>query len=65
MTEQSATTTIDDDFLELDRGETLRLMDRSIEGKQAEVADLEAKREYFLANFRAYFPTVGVEKEGA
>lgn len=57
---------IDADALELNRGEVLRQMDKAIEAKRAEVIDLEAKRAYFLANFRAYFPeTVGIEKEGA
>ena len=51
---------IDDDFLELNQGETLRSMDGAIEAKRAEVKDLEAKRKFFLENFRAYFPTVGI-----
>jgi hypothetical protein len=51
---------IDDDFLELNKAETLRQMDRVIEQKLNEVDDLRAKRAYFLENFRAYFPTVPV-----
>lgn len=47
---------IDEDSLELNKGEVLRTMDSEIEKKRAEVADLLAKREFFLANFKAYFP---------
>lgn len=68
MNEQTTTETeivkaINEDALELNRGEVLRQMDKAIEAKRAEVVDLEAKRAYFLAHFRAYFPeTVGIEE---
>lgn len=47
---------IDDDSLDVNKGEVLRLMDAEVEKKRAEVTDLLAKRAFFVANFKAYFP---------
>lgn len=47
---------IDDDCLDIDKASILQRFDREIEKKREEVADLEAKRNYFLSNFRAYWP---------
>lgn len=47
---------IDDDCLDIDKVGVLQKFDREIEKKKDEVTDLEAKRAYFLANFRAYWP---------
>lgn len=44
-----------DDDLPIAKASVLRSMDREIEKKQAEIADIESKRAYFLANFGMYF----------
>jgi len=47
---------VDDDLLEVNRDTVLRQMDREIEKARASVSDLEAKREFFLRNFKSYWP---------
>lgn len=47
---------IDNDLLEINRANILRQMDSEIEKAKANVQDLQAKRKFFLDNFRAYWP---------
>lgn len=47
---------IDEDALDVNKAGVLAQMDRAIQKKEDEVADLKLKREFFLANFRAYWP---------
>lgn len=47
---------VDDDALDVNKAGVLDQMDRAIQKKEDEVADLRLKREFFLANFRAYWP---------
>jgi len=47
---------VDDDALDVNKAGVLAQMDRAIQKKEDEVADLRLKREFFLANFRAYWP---------
>lgn len=47
---------IDDDQLDIDKCGVLQAFDRDIQKKRDEVADIEAKKAYFLANFKAYWP---------
>lgn len=47
---------IDNDMLDINRANVLRQMDREIEKAKATAQDLEAKRKFFLDNFRAYWP---------
>lgn len=55
---------IDDDCLEIDKAGVLQMFERDIQKKQDELDDLLAKKDYFLDNFRAYWPQMeAVEKE--
>ncbi len=47
---------IDDDQLEINRSEVLAQMDRAIQLKHDEIRDMERKREFFVSNFKAYWP---------
>lgn len=47
---------IDDDQLDIDKATVVQHMEREVEKKLAEVEDLRAKKAYFLANFKAYWP---------
>ena len=47
---------IDNDILDINRADILRTMDKEIQTTRANLQDLEAKRKYFLDNFRAYWP---------
>lgn len=47
---------IDNDLLEINRANILRQMDGEIEKAKANIQDLQAKRKFFLDNFRAYWP---------
>lgn len=47
---------IDDDQLDIDKSGILQLFDRDIQKKRDEIADIEAKRAYFVDNFKAYWP---------
>lgn len=47
---------IDDDQLDIDKCGVLQAFDRDIQKKKDEVADIEAKKAFFLANFKAYWP---------
>jgi hypothetical protein len=47
---------IDDDQLDIDKATVVQHMEREIEKKLAEADDLRAKKAYFLANFKAYWP---------
>jgi len=49
---------IDDDSLDLDKERILQVLDKEIETKRREIADIELRREYFLRNFRSYWETV-------
>jgi hypothetical protein len=46
-----------DDELPIEKADILSRMDREIEKKRDEIADIERKREYFLRNFNRYFET--------
>ena len=46
---------IDNNALELDKGDVLQKMEREIESKRLEMEKLQAQRGYFLANFGRYF----------
>lgn len=47
---------VDDDALDVNKADILAQMDRVIQKKLDEVAELRIRREFFLANFRAYWP---------
>ena len=47
---------IDDDQLDIDKAGVTQQFEREIQKKQDELADVIAKRDYFLANFKAYWP---------
>lgn len=47
---------IDDDQLEIDKAHVLQQFDREIQKVKDSLADIEAKRAYFLNNFKAYWP---------
>lgn len=47
---------IDDDQLDIDKATILQQFERELQKKRDEIADIEAKRNYFLANFKAYWP---------
>lgn len=47
---------VDDDALDVNKADVLSQMDRAIQKKEDEVADLKSRRAFFLANFRAYWP---------
>lgn len=47
---------IDDDQLDINKATVIQQMDREIEKKRAELADMQAKKAYFVANFKAYWP---------
>jgi len=49
-----------DHELPVEEGEIVAKMDREIAKKQAEIADLERKKKYFLDCFGAYFPEARV-----
>lgn len=49
---------IDNDQLAIEKSSVLKTMDSEIQKKRNELDDLEAKRGYFLDNFRAYFGDV-------
>jgi ribosomal protein L19 len=44
------------DQLDVDKSDVLAQFDKQIYAKKNEVSDLEQRRAYFLANFRAYWP---------
>ena len=44
-----------DDELPVKKADVLAKLDREIEKKREEIADLELKRDYFLRHFEAYF----------
>src|SRR5580765_2934578 len=44
-----------DDELPIDKAEVLTVFERDIAKKEAEIADIKAKRDYFLRNFNTYF----------
>lgn len=47
---------IDDDQLDIDKASILQMFERDMQKKRDELADIEAKRAYFLDNFKAYWP---------
>lgn len=49
---------IDDDSLDLDREMVLKTLDKDISTKQREIQEIENRKAYFLANFRAYWEPV-------
>lgn len=49
---------IDDDALDIAKENVLASLDREIEKKRREIADIEEKRAYFLRNFQAYWQPV-------
>lgn len=52
---------IDDDCLDIDKASIVQQFERDLQKKRDEIADVEAKRDYFLSNFKAYWPEmVGV-----
>ena len=53
---------IDDDQLDLDKSSILQMFERDIQKKRDEIADVEAKRAYFLENFKAYWPDLATVK---
>ena len=52
---------IDDDQLDFDKNEVLRLLDREIEQHRAQIAEIENRKAYFLNNFKAYWERVDAE----
>jgi len=46
---------IDNNALEIDKGDVLRKMDREIDSKALELQKLQEQRAYFLAHFGRYF----------
>jgi hypothetical protein len=50
-----------DDDLPVEKADVLRLMDKDIERKRAEVEDLERKKRFFIHRFGKYFPEVESE----
>ena len=53
---------IDDDQLDIDKSGIIQMFDRDIQKKRDEVADIEAKKAYFLQNFKAYWPELAQVK---
>jgi len=49
---------IDEDQLDVNKADVLQKFDRELQKKRDELADLEAKRAFFVANFKAYWPEV-------
>lgn len=47
---------IDDDQIDIDKATVLQMMDREIVKAEDAVKDLQAKRHFFLQNFKAYWP---------
>lgn len=47
---------IDDDCLDIDKASILQMFERDMQKKRDELADIEAKRAYFVDNFKAYWP---------
>jgi hypothetical protein len=47
-----------DDELPLNKADIVSYFDRDISKKQQEIADIEAKRDFFLRNFNTYFEPV-------
>lgn len=47
---------IDDDCLDIDKASVLQMMDREIIKAQETVKDLQAKRQFFVDNFKSYWP---------
>lgn len=54
---------IDDDALDIAKDNILSSMEREIEKKRREIADIEEKRAYFLRNFQAYWQPVSASAE--
>lgn len=52
-----------DDVL-IEKAEILRRFDAQIEAKQAEIRDLQSKRNYFLARFGAWFKPEATQQKG-
>ena len=46
---------IDNDQLEVNRADVVTRMDREIEKKRLELDEIQARKAYFLDNFKAYF----------
>lgn len=49
---------IDNDHLDMDRGNILQMFDRQVAAKQKEIDDLNLRREYFVKQFRAYWENI-------
>jgi translation elongation factor EF-1alpha len=47
---------IDDDQLDIDKATVLQQFERELQKKRDEISDIEAKRDFFIANFKAYWP---------
>jgi hypothetical protein len=47
---------VDDDGLDVDKAQITELFNRQIEVKREELKAIEAKRDYFLNEFRSYWP---------
>lgn len=51
---------IDDDQLDIDRSGVLHQFEAEIQKRRDEIIDLERKRDYFVANFKAYWPDMQI-----
>lgn len=51
---------IDDDQLDIDRSGVLQQFETEIQKKRDEITDMERKRDYFIANFKAYWPDMQI-----
>lgn len=51
---------IDDDQLDVNRADIVQQFDRDIQKKRDELADMQRKRDFFLANFKAYWPEMAL-----
>lgn len=49
---------VDDDQLDIDKTGVINQFSREIEKKEAELADIHAKKQYFLDKFGAYWPEI-------